>query len=78
VSSHGARGWNKTISVRPENSSSRSCDRQKGKHFFFEKKKQKTAVHVDLKPKHPCVTGKGFWFFFSKKNVFLLYILLFS
>jgi hypothetical protein len=49
----------------------------KGKHFFFEKKKQKTFVLSPL----PQIRDPGddtsevklkvFWFFFSKKNCFL-------
>jgi hypothetical protein len=49
----------------------------KGKHFFFEKKKQKTFVPSPLTNIQHAGAGayvlklKVFWFFFSKKNCFL-------
>jgi hypothetical protein len=45
---------------------------QASKDFFFEKKKQKTFGYK--KPsliQAPSQFAKVFWFFFSKKNVFL-------
>jgi len=46
--------------------------RQKRKHFFFEKKKQKTFefLNAPVQAKETQET-KVFWFFFSKKNIFL-------
>jgi len=47
----------------------RSIARLARKAFFFEKKKQKTFIHLmrSIKPKNFFVI-KVFWFFFSKKN----------
>ncbi len=43
------------------------------KDFFFEKKNQKTFGHLAVAFPAACAIGsKVFWFFFSKKNVFLL------
>jgi len=45
---------------------------QRRKHFFFEKKKQKTFGR--LSRAYPADVRQGikvFWFFFSKKNGFL-------
>jgi hypothetical protein len=46
--------------------------RQKRKHFFFEKKKQKTFGFLNaLAGANETQETKVFWFFFSKKNIFL-------
>jgi hypothetical protein len=43
------------------------------KNFFFEKKKQKTFMNVAEPLRTGAAQGpKVFWFFFSKKNCFLL------
>jgi hypothetical protein len=50
------------------------------KDFFFEKKKQKTFSLSLCLPDVTCVTLRGtkrvkvFWFFFSKKNIFLSWL----
>jgi hypothetical protein len=44
----------------------------KGSASFLKKRSKKTFIAV------PGVTGKVFWFFFSKKNAFLFRRLLFS
>jgi hypothetical protein len=56
------------------NAFSRISRRLKGEDFFFEKKKQKTFVHLGfgLPGKAQPRFVKVFWFFFSKKNRFLL------
>jgi len=42
------------------------------KHFFFEKKKQKTFTSLSRAyDQHLPKQSKVFWFFFSKKNAFL-------
>jgi hypothetical protein len=50
-----------------------NCKVRGGKHFFFEKKKQKTFVRFGfgLSGEDRPRLAKVFWFFFSKKNRFL-------
>jgi hypothetical protein len=46
---------------------------KQGKVFFFEKKKQKTFSSLSRTSRqHVSEKLKVFWFFFSKKNIFLL------
>jgi hypothetical protein len=52
----------------------RKADRETGKHFFFEKKKQKTLADRARSTRiGSAQTGKAFCFFFSKKKTFLPY-----
>jgi hypothetical protein len=47
---------------------------EESRTFFFEKKKQKTFIHLaSAFPEGLGPGSKAFWFFFSKKNCFLAY-----
>ncbi len=50
----------------------RKANREAGKHFFFEKKKQKTFDYFGFGSpgETEAKFAKVFWFFFSKKNRF--------